>query len=218
MRVKSVNIGEKKSFQWRGKLVETGIFKYPVEDSIELGRHDVVSDSVIDRKYHGGVDKACYIYSADHYSYWKNLYPDLDFDFGMFGENISIEGLNEGEIHLGDQYQIGSAIVEVSQPREPCFKLGARFGTQKILKQFINAPYPGVYLRVLEPGTVKVGDAMTLLKTGYKSTSLKEVYHLFYHSKKEDCEKIRALLKLSDLPSGLRKGLEKRLNLEQFKS
>jgi MOSC domain-containing protein YiiM len=211
MKVVSVNIGEKQSIKWRGRKVQTGIFKYPVNSPIFLGKTDVNHDQVIDRKYHGGEYKACYIYSADHYDYWKSLYPELEFDYGMFGENITIQGMQETDMFLGDVYQIGEAKVEITQPREPCFKLGARFGTQKVLKQFINAPYPGAYLRVLEEGAVKSGDEIKLISKGFEESSLKDVYSLMYHSTKAERDQIHRLLELNDLPPGLIKALKKRI-------
>ncbi|MGK0384868.1 MAG: MOSC domain-containing protein YiiM [Bacteroidia bacterium] len=99
MKVKSVNRGEARLVDWRGKKVSTGIFKYPVEGAIFLGTEDVVDDDVVDRKYHGGVDKAVYAYSADHYPFWKEQYPALDWSLGMFGENLTIEGLDESRMH-----------------------------------------------------------------------------------------------------------------------
>ena len=211
MKVVSVNIGEKQSIKWRGRKVQTGIFKYPVSSAIFLGKTDVNHDQVIDRKYHGGEYKACYIYSADHYDYWKSLYPELEFDYGMFGENITIQGMQETDMFLGDVYQIGEAKVEITQPREPCFKLGARFGTQKVLKQFINAPYPGAYLKVLEEGAVKSGDEIKLISKGFEESSLKDVYSLMYHSTKAERDQIHRLLELNDLPPGLIKALKKRI-------
>jgi len=211
MKVVSVNIGEKQSIKWRGRKVQTGIFKYPVNSAIFLGKTGVNHDQVIDRKYHGGEYKACYIYSADHYDYWKSLYPELEFDYGMFGENITIHGMQETDMFLGDVYQIGEAKVEITQPREPCFKLGARFGTQKVLKQFINAPYPGAYLRVLEEGAVKSGDEIKLISKGFEESSLKDVYSLMYHSTKAERDQIHRLLELNDLPPGLIKALKKRI-------
>ncbi|MEO9531755.1 MAG: MOSC domain-containing protein [Crocinitomicaceae bacterium] len=213
MRVVSVNLGERKTVSWRGKEVETGIFKYPVDSAIVLGKEDVEKDHVIDRKYHGGINKACYIYSADHYNYWKDLYPELDWTYGMFGENITIQGLNESKIYLGDIYQIGQAKVEVVQPREPCFKLGIRFGTQKVVKQFLNAPYPGVYLRIIEEGEVQANDSVTLIQQGNTCATFEEVYRLSFHSKPEDNPKIEAILQIEQLPAGLRSNLEKRLKL-----
>ena len=137
MLVKSVNIGNKQDVLWNGKTVSTGIFKKSVL-SIKLGKEDVDLDDVVDRKYHGGIDKACYIYSFNHYAFWQKLYPNVELNFGMFGENITIEGLNEKTVYIGDIYRIGGATVKVTQPRQPCFKLGVRFSDQKIIKQFIN--------------------------------------------------------------------------------
>jgi MOSC domain-containing protein YiiM len=213
MKVVSVNIGERKKVSWRGKTVETGIFKYPVNNPIILDSNDVEGDQVVDRKYHGGIDKACYIYSADHYDYWKELYPSLDWEFGMFGENITIKGLDESKMHLGDIYQIGAAKVEVAQPREPCFKLGIRFGSQKVLKQFFNAPYPGAYLRVIEKGAVKTNDEMLLIQKGHTCAILEDVYRLSYHSQLTDNPKIKLILEIENIASVVRSNLEKRLKI-----
>ena len=111
MKIISVNIGKSRKVQWRNKAIETGIFKFPVDHGIELGKEDVVDDDVVDRRYHGGIDKAVYLYSADHYAFWKNKYPDLEWDYGMFGENITLSGLNEKEIQIGDIFQIGDCRI-----------------------------------------------------------------------------------------------------------
>ena len=176
MIVKSVNIGEKKVINYKGKIVETGIFKYPVTEPIFLGTEDVENDAVIDRRYHGGIEKAVYGYSENHYEYWKTLYPDLDLDFGMFGENLTISNLEETEINVGNTYTLGEVILEVTKPREPCFKLGLRFGTQAILKQFWNSTKSGIYFKVLQTGNVKVGDTFTLVNKKEHSPTISEVY------------------------------------------
>jgi MOSC domain-containing protein YiiM len=180
MKVLSVNIGEKQTVKWRGKSVETGIYKYPVVDSIRLESEDVVGDAVIDRRYHGGVDKACYLYSADHYEYWKTSFPDIEWQAGMMGENVTIEALSEKRVQIGDIYALGDALVQVSQPRQPCFKLGIRVGNQKIIKAFINQPYPGVYVKVIRPGEVKKGDGFELRERLHNSIGLLEVWDLLY--------------------------------------
>jgi len=155
MKVISTNIAEIQTIKFRGQNVKTGIFKYATAEGIFLGKEDVGKDNVVDRKYHGGEDKACYLYATNHYEYWQKLHPDLKFDLGMFGENLSIENLDESKIYIGDIYQLGEAKVQISQPREPCFKLGARFGTQKVVHQFLKADFPGIYIRVLQEGKVK---------------------------------------------------------------
>ncbi|UZO80220.1 MOSC domain-containing protein [Aquimarina sp. ERC-38] len=190
MKVKSVNIGSPTTVSWKAKEVTTGIYKYPVDKEIYLDKEDVAGDSVIDRRYHGGVDKACYLYSADHYAYWQGLYPYLEWNYGMFGENITLEGLKEENLFLGDIYQLGQAKVQITQPREPCFKLGIRFGTQKVLKQFLNKTFCGSYLKVIEPGAVIKGDTMQLLEGGNSPLSIAELYKLFFFPEvlKEDLE------------------------------
>jgi MOSC domain-containing protein YiiM len=179
MKVKSVNIGNKKEVKWKGKKVFTGIYKFSTEE-IFLDFEEVKLDEVVDRKYHGGIDKACYIYSANHYKFWSTLYPNLDFIDGMFGENITISDLDESKIFIGDIYKLGDATVQVTQPRQPCFKLGIRFGNQKIIKQFINQPYPGIYLKVIERGKVKKGDYFQLIERQHDSLSVVEIWDLLY--------------------------------------
>ena len=176
MKVVSVNLGEKRTINYKGKIVETGIFKFPVDTSIFLGSKDVEGDAVIDRKYHGGIDKAVYGYSENHYEYFKELYPELYWQYGMFGENLTITNLEETALNVGDRFQLGEAIIEVTKPREPCFKLGIRFGTQSILKQFWNSTKSGVYFKVLKTGNVCAGDEFVLIEKALGTPTIAEVY------------------------------------------
>ena len=175
MKVISVNIGEKKTINYKGKIVKTGIFKFPV-NKIFLGEEDVENDAVVDRKYHGGIDKAVYAYSENHYTYWKKLYPNLDWHYGIFGENLTISNLEETEIQVGNVYKLGEALLEVTKPREPCFKLGLVFGTQQILKQFWNSTKSGIYFKVLQTGNVMVNDELILIKKSENTQTIAEVY------------------------------------------
>lgn len=211
MKVIAVNIGEKRTVSWRGKSVQTGIYKYPVDRPIILGESDVEGDIVYDRRYHGGKDKACYLYSNDHYAYWKEKYPKLDWSTGMFGENITIEGLNEANLQIGDILYIGECRVQVSQPREPCFKLGIRFESQKILKEFIAAPYPGVYVKVIESGAVKTGDHVQLSERLHDSIGLLEIWDLLY-AKNPDVDLLEFAAHFQHLGDGARQALLKKLN------
>lgn len=176
MKVISANLGEKKVLNYKGKSIETGIFKFPVDEAIFLGEKDVVGDAVIDRRYHGGIEKAVYGYSENHYEYWKSLYPNLDWKYGMFGENLTISNLEETEICVGDTYKLGEVILEVTKPRDPCYKLGLRFGTQKVVKQFWDSTKSGIYFKVLQTGNVKKGDVMVLIKKATNSSTIAEVY------------------------------------------
>lgn len=176
MKLLSTNIGKRKTVTWKTKTVETGIYKHATNSPIFLGEEDVVGDDVIDRKYHGGIDQAVYGYSFKHYDYFQKLYPDLEFSCGMFGENLTFDDLNEEEITVGSTYKIGECILEVTKPRQPCSKLGIKFGTQKIVKQFWNTSYSGIYFKVLKTGFVKVDDTLELVKKQKNTPTIAEVY------------------------------------------
>lgn len=183
MKIISTNIGRMREIEWRGQKITSGIFKEPVNEPLFLGKSGVSKDHVSDKKHHGGSDKACYLYSADHYDYWKNLYPDLNWNWGLFGENLTIEGLDEGEVIIGEIYKLGEAKVQVSQPRLPCYKLGIRMQSKKVVKEFLESPYPGVYLRVIDEGFVKIGDDFELIDSPESGLSVREVYSLFSSNK-----------------------------------
>ena len=186
MKVLSTNIGKPQIILWKGKEEKTGIYKYPVDSSIYLGKEDVENDHVIDRRYHGGEDKACYLYSVNHYPYWKAKYPDLEWNPGMFGENLTIEGFDEHTIKIGSIYKLGEATVQISRPRQPCYKLGIRFGTPAIIKQMVDTLKSGVYVRVIHPGAVSTGDELLLEKENSEGISIAELYTLLFHYNEED--------------------------------
>ena len=210
MKVISTNIGNPTTITWNGKVEQTGIFKYPTSEALFLGKTDVEKDTVIDRTNHAGINKACYLFSADQYPYWKGLYPKLEWDWGMFGENLTIAGLNEDEIRIGDIYEIGSAMVQVSQPREPCYKLGIRFGTQDIIRQFIEHGFPGTYVRVLEAGKVAVNDELILAERSENKLTVKQFYELLY-VKNKDLEIVKLAISNPSLPEYKKARLKKYL-------
>jgi len=176
MKVVSLNIGEKRKVIWRGKYVETGIFKSAVKGPIFLDKENVDKDNVVDRRVHGGIDKAVYGYSFEHYEYFKNLHPKLDWQFGMFGENLTFSKLNEDEINVGDIYRMGEATLQASKPRQPCFKLGIRFENPTILKQFWNTTKSGVYFKVLKTGFARIDDELILIDKSMNTPSIAEVF------------------------------------------
>ena len=176
MKLLSTNIGDRKVVKWDNKAIETGIYKHAINTPIFLGEEDVISDAVVDRKYHGGIDQAVYAYSFKHYNYFQNLYPDLKFKFGMFGENLTFDDLNEEKITVGSTYKMGECILEVTKPRQPCYKLGIKFGTQKIVKQFWNTSFSGIYFKVLKTGFVKVGDSLELIHQQKNTLTIAKVF------------------------------------------
>jgi MOSC domain-containing protein YiiM len=176
MKIISTNIGERKEIDWKGKKVTTGIFKYPVNQPVFLDVEMVKEDTICDWKYHGGIDQAVYGYSLKHYDYWKELYPELDFQHGMFGENLTIDDLDETQLHVGDTFKVGACVVEVTKLRQPCMKLGVRFNDMKVVKQFWNTTMSGVYFKILQTGNVQAGDEFELLEKHSENPTIAQVY------------------------------------------
>ncbi|MDP3314281.1 MOSC domain-containing protein [Lutibacter sp.] len=176
MKITAVNIAEKTTVNYKGRIIETGIFKFPVLEPVFIDFEGIKNDAIIDKKYHGGVNQAIYGYSLEHYNYWKLLYPKLNFEFGMFGENLTISNLEETEITVGSTFKIGEVILEVTKPREPCMKLGLRFETQKVLKQFWNSTKCGIYFKVLKTGFVNVDDELILIEKSINTPTIAVAY------------------------------------------
>ncbi len=208
MKVISTNIGKPTKIEWNGEETTTGIYKYPVQEAIYLNKEEVSHDTIADRRYHGGIFKACYLFSAEQYPYWKAKYPHLEWDWGMFGENLTVEGLDESKIRIGNVYQLGTALVQITQPREPCFKLGIRFNDQTILKQFIDHGFPGTYIRILREGNVAVGDSLELVDESKSPLTTQQFYNLLF-SKQKNKELVQMAMENDALPPGKREKLKK---------
>jgi MOSC domain-containing protein YiiM len=144
MKVLSVNVGLPRKVLFNGQNVTTAIFKDPVKGSIILRKLNLDGDKQADLTVHGGVDKAVYCYPAEHYDYWRKQLLDVDFIWGMFGENFTTEGLIEDAVNVGDEFQIGSAKLVATQPRMPCYKLGVRFGRMDVVRRFLAGGRAGI--------------------------------------------------------------------------
>ena len=164
MKVVSVNIAKRQRILWQGRSIETGIYKYPVDEPIFLEEEQVRNDCIADRKHHGGKLQAVYAYSAKHYKVFKPKYPKLNWGFGMFGENLTMSSLDETKINVGNIYKLGSAKIEATKPRQPCYKLGVRFEDQSIVEQVWNSTKSGIYFKILKPGWVSKYDELNFLK------------------------------------------------------
>jgi len=210
MKIISTNIGKSTTITWNGAEEQTGIYKYATTTALHLTSEGVQNDTISNTKVHGGINKACYLFSSNQYQYWKKLYPNLDMNWGMFGENLTIENLDEATLRIGDIYKIGTALVQVSQPREPCYKLGIRFGTQKILKQFIDHNHPGAYVRVLEEGIVKKEDVCSLVEQSKNTLTIQDFYKLLF-AKEKNLELVRLAITNTALPEHKRAQLNKYL-------
>jgi MOSC domain-containing protein YiiM len=160
MRVVSVNVGTPKQVLVRERMVLTSIFKSPVEGRVAVRRHNIAGDRQADLTVHGGPYKAVYCYPTEHYRFWTEQLPDMELAPGMFGENLTTEGLVEEKVYVGDQFRVGSAVLQVTQPRMPCFKLGIRFGRPDMVKRFWQSQRSGFYFSIVEEGDVAAGDAI----------------------------------------------------------
>lgn len=176
----SLNISPVKSMSYRGKPVPTGIFKTPVEGSLNLFRETLYGDHQVDRRFHGGADKAVYCYPHEHYAFWEASLGRSDLRPGHFGENFTVQGLLEPEVCIGDRFRVGEAEVEVTQPRVPCYKLGVRMGNQAFPKAFLASGRVGFYLRVLTEGLVQAGAPMVRYARGAAGLSISEAIRLHF--------------------------------------
>ena len=156
-RVISVNVSHVKKIEWNGQHVATGIFKLPVAGRIALRGANFDGDEQADRTVHGGPDKAVYAYAWEDYEYWQAT-AGLPVEAGLFGENLTVEGLDLSAVIVGEQWSVGSTVLEVAQPRLPCYKLGIRVGDARFLGRFLRAARTGAYLRVVREGAVGSGD------------------------------------------------------------
>lgn len=178
MNLLSINVGLPQEFSWKGKKVRTAIFKQPVFGKIWLSHENLDGDRQGDPRSHGGQYKAVYAYPGEHYTFWRRQLPGFDLAWGSFGENFTTQGLLEDEVCIGDVFQVGTAIVQVSEPRLPCYKLNLRFQREDILEKFQNSRRIGFYLSVLQEGQVTPGDEITVVDRHVGGITISEALRL----------------------------------------
>ncbi len=198
MRVESLNIGLPKKEIFHGKEVTTGIGKRPVSGAVNLGKLGYEGDGVADTKNHGGTDKAVCVYSLDHYAYWEETLG-INLPPAAFGENLTVSNLKEGSVCIGDIFQLGTAMVQVSQPRQPCQTLAARFGRKDLVKLVVDSGFTGFYFKVLQEGIVKAGSPLIHREKDPHEVSISFANYIFHHDRKNrnGIEKILAVPALS---------------------
>jgi MOSC domain-containing protein YiiM len=177
MRVVSVNVGMPREVEWNGRKVLTGIFKNPVATKLAVRRLKIDGDGQADLAVHGGSDKAVYAYPSEHYGFWEER-RGRELTPGIFGENLTTEGLLEDAVHIGDEFRVGTARLVVTQPRLPCFKLGIRFDDPGMVKSFLQAGKPGIYFAVLEEGAFGPGDPINRLAVDGSRITVAEMFRL----------------------------------------
>jgi len=206
MIVESLNIGLPKKENFYGKEIITGIRKQPVAGSLHLGKLGFENDGVGDLKHHGGDDKAVCVYSLDHYPYWEDALG-IRLPVVAFGENLTVSSLHEDDICIGDIFQLGTAVVQVSQPRQPCRTLAARYGRDDLVKLVVDSGRTGFYFRVLEEGIAEKGAELIFKERDPRSVSVSFANHTYHHDRK-NCAGIERVLAVPALSTSWQKSFQ----------
>jgi MOSC domain-containing protein YiiM len=192
MRLLSVNVGSARAINAGPGKEISGIYKLPVEGSVRITQDGLQTDTICDKKNHGGPDQAVYVYGTADYDWWTAELGQT-IEPGTFGENLTVSGLESAPYYIGDRLRIGSVLLEVTAPRIPCVNFATRMGRPDWVKRFRFAERPGVYCRVIEPGEVRANDPVTL-EIDYRSdVSVLELYRLYYNNQTSEATLRRIL-------------------------
>ena len=203
MKIISINVGLPREVFHQGKLIRTGIFKVPVEGKVRVDALNLVGDRQADLTVHGGLSKAIYVYPAEHYDFWRNELPGVEFPWGSFGENLSVEGLLEKDLNVGDRLSVGSVELIVTEPRLPCYKLALKFNRDDMVKRFLKSRRTGFYCAVLREGEIEAGDQIQILSRDEARVTIADITRL-YAFDKQDLAGIRRAAELKALPDSWR--------------
>ena len=206
--VVSVNVGTPTQVRVQDLVVLTSIFKSPVEGRVAVGKYNIAGDRQADLTVHGGPYKAIYCYPEEHYSFWSEQLPEMKLVPGMFGENLTTDGLTEDQVNIGDHFRVGSAVLQVTQPRMPCYKLNIRFGRPDMVKRFWQSGRSGIYFSVVAEGDVAAGDPIERIAQAADGVSVSDVVAL-YSGTKHSSELLERALQ-APLFGGWKEGLRER--------
>ena len=189
--------------EWRGKQVTTGIFKTSVAGPVAVAGVQLAGDGQADPRVHGGPGKAVYGYPSEHFEFWQRAYPEVEIGPGVFGENLTLEGWLEENVHLGDRFRAGTAELVVTQPRVPCFKLGLRFGRPDVVKRFLAEDRSGIYFAIAAPGEVAAGDAFERIAEDPRRVSVADIVRI-YRGELDDPDLLRRAIAVESFPEEFR--------------
>jgi MOSC domain-containing protein YiiM/ferredoxin-NADP reductase len=206
-RLLSVNVGLPRDIAWKGRTVHTGIWKNPVQGRARVGRLNLDGDGQGDLAGHGGEQRAVFVYQIESYRYWQQQLKRSDFVHGQFGENFTVEGLHDDAVCIGDIYQIGSALFEVTQPRVTCYRVGIRTGEPRMPALLTSSGRPGFYFRVLREGEVGAGDDIVKVGEANERMTVAEINALLY-SPNHARDQLRRALTIEALSHGWRASFE----------
>jgi ferredoxin-NADP reductase/MOSC domain-containing protein YiiM len=197
----SVNTGLPKNVAWQGKTVYTGVWKHPVDGPTMVRRLNIDGDGQGDLAGHGGEQRAVLVYQVQSYRHWQQHFGRDDLGYGQFGENLTVDGLTDDEVCIGDRYRIGEAEFEVTQPRVTCYRVGLRLGEPELPALLVSHQRPGFYMRVLREGRIQAGDRIVKTRTGPGALSVADVDALLYLPGR-DPAKLRAAARIPALSPG----------------
>ena len=206
MKIVSVNVGLPREVVWKGMTVETAIFKEPVAGAVAILELNVTGDQQADLTVHGGWDKAVYAYPVEHYEYWRRQLSDFSMPWGAFGENLTTDGLREDMLCIGDFVRAGSAILQVTQPRMPCYKLELRFNRDDMIKRFLASGRSGFYFSLIEPGHVSAGSSIQILDRDPNRVTVRDLLRLYLGQARVP-ELLQRATNIRSLPENWRKQL-----------
>lgn len=205
----SLNVGQPETYETEKGELKSAYRKKPVSTPAFLSYLNVEGDEQADKKNHGGRDKAVCLYPAQHYRHWEEHYGQ-SFAFPSFGENITVEGVSEKDVHIGDIFQLGEALLQISEPRKPCYIIARTHGIDDFPAQVMKKGFTGFYLRVLKEGRIQAGDYFSLVESHPAGVTVDEVNQLRYHDK-DNKKLLEKVLRLEPLAEGLKETLKKRL-------
>ena len=199
MKIVSVNVGLPREVVWKGMTVQTAIFKEPVAGAVAIRELNLAGDQQADLTVHGGSEKAVYAYPAEHYEYWRKQLSDVSLSWGAFGENLTTGGLREDTLCIGDLLRVGSAVLQITQPRMPCYKLQLRFNRDDMIKRFLVSGRSGFYFSVTDPGNVGAGSRVEVLDRDPHSVTVADITSL-YLGQRRDPELLQRAMNVTSLP------------------
>ena len=211
MEIISVNVGLPQEVLWKNRTVETGIFKEPVEDRVRVRTLNLEGDGQADLSVHGGPTKAVYVYPSENYEYWQGQFPETEHSWGMFGENLTTSGLSEESVRIGDGFRIGSAEFVVTEPRMPCYKLALRFGSDQMIKLFLDSERSGFYLKVTTEGELGRGDSIEATHRLADSIAVADVARL-YGSQRGNLDLLRKAVAVEALPGNWKRHSQRQID------
>ncbi len=195
-KVLSVNVGGARQFDYNGRAAQSAIWKFPVAGRVRVSGVNLDGDDQADRTAHGGPDKAVYAYAVEDYKWWQTQL-DRPLQHAEFGENLTTEGIDVTSALIGERWQIGSVLLEVSEPRVPCWRLGARMGDPRFPRRFTAAGRPGAYLRILVEGELGAGDEIRVVARPAHELSIGDMFRIYTRDRQE-AHRLLAVSEISD--------------------